>query len=296
MRVDVLPGLAFGDAYALGWEFSWPPPRPRWSDDPSLLRPVMRGGNACYSDDTEMALILARHLLLHGGVDQDGLARELAAGARLGDECRFYGSTTSFVLYRVREGVPWREASGETMSYGNGAAIRAPPVAVYFREAEAVVEAARLQAEVTHSHPLGVQGAQIVALAVYHALEGVPPEELPSRIVDDLALDKVYRDRLRAVEGLLGSTPLEAALKLGTGAAAPESVPSALLSAARAEGSVVKAVLSAICLGGDTDSIASMAASIVAAYSGVDAPRELLAAIEGYSEIEDISRRLAGEA
>ncbi len=297
MRVDVLPGLAFGDAYALGWEFSWPPPRPRWSDDSSLLKPVRRGGRACYSDDTEMALILARHLLGHGAVEQDALARELAAGARLGDECRFYGSTTSFVLYRVREGVPWRKASSETMSYGNGAAIRVPPVAVYFSDAGDILEAAKLQAEVTHSHPLGIQGAQIIALAVYYALEGTPPEEIPSRILgSSIALDKVYRDRIGAVDSLRKSTPFEAALKLGTGAAAPESVPAALLAAARSQGSVLRAVLSAICLGGDTDSIASMAASIVAAYNGVDVPRELLAAIEEYEEIEEIARKLAREA
>ncbi len=295
MLEHVLPALAFGDTYALGWEFSWPPPRPRWRSDLSLLKPVYRGGRACYSDDTEMALILTRHLLTHGHVDQDSLAVELARNAKLGDKCRFYGSTTSFVLHRVREGDSWRNVAPGVNSYGNGAAIRAPPVAVYYGDENQVLEEAKRQAEVTHSHPLGIQGAQIVALAVHLSGEGAPLEELPLRIAghSGLSLDKVYRDRLKAAAGLLDASPFEAALKLGTGAEAPESVPAALLCAARSGGSVVAATLCAICLGGDTDSIASMASSIVAAGHGLDAPRELLEKIEGFEEILEVSKRLA---
>jgi len=287
----VLLAAAFGDAYALGWEHVWPPPRPKWRSGRALLKPVYRGGAACYSDDTEMALILARHLVEHGGVVQDVLAAELAEGARLGDSCRFYGSSTSFVLHLVREGRDWRKASREANSYGNGAAIRVPPVPMYYADSEAVERAAKLQAEVTHSHRLGIEGAVIVALAIEEAAAGTPLEEIPAELAKR-GLAKVYQERLKAVSGLLDSSPFEVAAKLGTGAAAPESVPAALLCAARSRGSVMEAVTCAICLGGDTDSIASMAAAITAAGGRLDVSRELLEKIENYREIVEVSRRL----
>src|SRR5260221_4101343 len=52
-------------------------------------------------------------------------------------------------------------------SYGNGAAMRVAPVGLLFRDDRPRLwEQARLSALPTHVHPLGIEGAQILALAV----------------------------------------------------------------------------------------------------------------------------------
>ncbi len=51
-------------------------------------------------------------------------------------------------------------------SFGNGSAMRVSPVGFAFDTVEDVLRFAKRSAEVTHSHPEGVKGAQAVALGV----------------------------------------------------------------------------------------------------------------------------------
>src|SRR5688500_11382225 len=54
-------------------------------------------------------------------------------------------------------------------SFGNGAAMRVAPDGLFFRgDRQAVIEQARLSSVATHLHPLGIEGAQLLALAVAH--------------------------------------------------------------------------------------------------------------------------------
>src|SRR5207244_12204525 len=55
-------------------------------------------------------------------------------------------------------------------SFGNGAAMRVAPVGLLFRDRpDELWEQARLSALPTHTHPLGIEGAQLLAAAVAHA-------------------------------------------------------------------------------------------------------------------------------
>ena len=291
-RADVLLGVAFGDTYALGWEFSFPPPRAKWLSDVDSLKPVEQNHFYCYSDDTEMTLILAEHLLEHGGLDQDLFAAELASKVQLGSHCRFYGSTTTSVLMAVKSGRDWREASRSVNSYGNGAAIRVSPIPVFYSDFKDVLEYSLKQAEVTHSHPLGVEGAQIIALAIHYSLKGVEPADLPERILESRSWQDVYREKLSKISDLLDETPYQVFLDLGNDSRAQNSVPTALFCHVKSGGSVLGSVLCAISVGGDTDSIASMAAAISAAYGGLDVDENMLEKIEDYERIKEISTRL----
>lgn len=289
---DVLFGAAFGDVFALGWEFSWPPPRAKWLTDATQLKPVEKNGYYCYSDDTEMTLILAEHLVLHNGLDQDSFARELAEKAQLDNPCRYYGSTTTSVLAAVRSGAVWRNASKKVNSYGNGAAIRVSPIPMFYDSEEDVLVFAENQAEVTHSHRLGIQGAQIIALAIYLSSRGVDPFELPYKIIQAYSWDEVYVKKLEKIESLLGESPYRVYFELGNDARAQYSVPTAVYCHVRSQGDVVQSVLCSISVGGDTDSIASMAAAISAAYGGLEVPEDMLVKIENYDRIQDLSSRL----
>ena len=57
-------------------------------------------------------------------------------------------------------------------SFGNGASMRISPVGWYARSEEEVKELSRLVTEVTHNHPEGIKGAEVVAMCIYYARMG----------------------------------------------------------------------------------------------------------------------------
>ena len=68
----------------------------------------------------------------------------------------------------------WREKSHPYGSYGNGAAMRVSPIGLYALTLRDALEGAKISAEVSHSHPEGIKGAQAVAAAVWMANNGYP--------------------------------------------------------------------------------------------------------------------------
>ena len=57
-------------------------------------------------------------------------------------------------------------------SYGNGAAMRISPVGWYAQNEEEVKKYAKAVTEVTHNHPEGLKGAEVVAMCIYYARTG----------------------------------------------------------------------------------------------------------------------------
>jgi poly(ADP-ribose) glycohydrolase ARH3 len=158
--------------------------------------------------------------------------------------------------------------------------MRAAPVGLLFHgDLDRVAEEARLSALPTHLHPLGIEGAQLLALGV-------------ALLVRDGAFDRAaffgaLRDRCRSAE-YRGKLEQAAALadpgelsRLGNGIQALESVPTALACFASAPGDYGTAVARAILLGGDTDTIAAMAGALAGALAGVQGiPGNLLGRLE----------------
>lgn len=57
-------------------------------------------------------------------------------------------------------------------SFGNGSGMRVSPVAWANETLEEVEEYAKMSSNVTHSHPEGIKGAQVVAASVFLARRG----------------------------------------------------------------------------------------------------------------------------
>lgn len=140
-----------------------------------------------YSDDAAMSIWLTESLLACGGFDGADMARRFADGY-FAEPYRGYGGNIVHVFQRVSRGMDWRtaatiqfEGSG---SYGNGGAMRVAPVAVWaYPDMEETIRLARETAEVTDTHPIGVEGAVIQAVAAHHALAG---DFTPNRLLADL--------------------------------------------------------------------------------------------------------------
>jgi poly(ADP-ribose) glycohydrolase ARH3 len=165
-------------------------------------------------------------------------------------------------------------------SLGNGAAMRVAPVGLLFKDdLDRVWEEARLSALPTHVHPVGVEGAQVMALAVALAMRAEPFRrkaffgELRRRVRTD-----EFRWALKTASRL---TPGDTVSVLGNSLEAHRSVATAIACFALAPDSYGEAVGRALGLGNDTDTLAAMAGALSGAHLGLDAvPAPLVEKLE----------------
>lgn len=146
-------------------------------------------------------------------------------------------------------------------SYGNGSAMRVSSVGAIATSVDDCLELAAKSANVTHSHPEGIKGAQAVALAIYYSLEGKSKdfikEELERRFEYNLSRDydeiqKDYRFQVSCQKSV------------------PEAIIAFLISK-----DYESAVRYAVAYGGDADTQAAIAGSIAAAFYG-EIPENIL--------------------
>jgi len=226
-------GAIAGDIIGSRFEGQQGPPR-----DFTLFHPDCR-----FTDDSVCALAVVDALLGH---------RDFAASLRAFTRRhpnRGYGGM--FLRWAFSDVAP---AYG---SWGNGAPMRVAAVGWLARDPAEALELAAAQASVTHNHPDAVAGAQAVALAILLARSGMSRADLRQRLVKDFGYDLTPA---RALAG--GSFDVSAA---GT-------VPPALTAVLEAD-DWEAAVRTAVCLGGDTDTLACIAGSVAEAVHGL--PRDI---------------------
>jgi ADP-ribosylglycohydrolase len=246
-----------------------------------------RDGRKRWTDDTQMTFDLAASLTALGRVDQDDLARRFAHSYRWS---RGYGPGAAKILKRIRRGAHWTTASRAVHaqgSFGNGAAMRSVPIGLFFaaRGTDAIIQAARSAAAITHAHPQGQEGAVLIALvagllfnglsltAVWGALHAQP-------------WTPVYAEKLTLAEQWLNdNAPIEpkaVARRLGRAITAADSCPTAVYIALRHLSEPFTDLLDFTRrVGGDVDTIGAMAGGLWGTARGFGAlPREQLAQLE----------------
>lgn len=260
-----------------------------------LIEAVEDPPKLLYTDDTAMTFSVGESLLACDGFDGDDLARRFADEYRR-EPHRGYGAGVVTVFDRVDRGVPWADAAarqfGGTGSYGNGAAMRVTPATLFGHpDIERVVALAADTARVTHTHPVGIDGAVVQAIAIHLALADTEErgfiDELARRIRTDefrLGLESLTRALTRGDDEW-------AVLQLGHGVAADRSVLTALYCFLRSD-SFQQTVLRGLAAGGDTDTITSMAAAIAGARYGESAIPSQWHAVEGAGPLRNLANRL----
>lgn len=225
-----------------------------------------------YTDDTEMMIGVAESLIENKGFNGEDMALRFIENY---DPSRGYGPGSKEALRRITEGESWKEASKTLFrgkgSYGNGAAMRIAPVGIfYYDDADKLREIAYTSSHITHSHVLGKEGAVLQAFSIALAVRGTEKEAMMLELKDCVKTE-MYKEKLSKVESLLESgtevSKKEVISELGNGEAAFNSVPTALYSFLRAD-SFKDAVVYAVSLGGDTDTIGAMTGAISGAYYG----------------------------
>jgi ADP-ribosylglycohydrolase len=232
-----------------------------------------------FTDDTNMALSIYAMLRRYGAIDQDALAAHFA---RYYARERGYGAGARHLLKAIRAGQGWRSAAQQLFgggSYGNGGAMRSAPVGAYFAGAvPALLENARLAAEITHAHPEGIAGALAVALAAGAAvqLQGRPKPSRPDFIAGWLAqvpegAVQAGCERARDLPPGLSVAQVVAALGNGRQVTAQDTVPLVVYMAAEYLDDYEEALWQVLSAGGDTDTTAAMVGGIVVSYTGAAA-------------------------
>ena len=168
-------GLALGDAFGAPYE-GGVLERAAWA----LIG--KRNGRRRWTDDTQMTIDVIESLVACGGVDQDDLARRFARSYRWS---RGYGPGAAKVLKRIRRGQPWEAANSSVYrdgSFGNGGAMRAPAVGLFFSTdgEEELVEAASASAA---PQEVAAELGNVIA-AIWGAVRGL--DALPQSRVEQL--------------------------------------------------------------------------------------------------------------
>ena len=254
-----------------------------------------------YTDDTHMAIGVAESLIRCQGFNGRDMAETFASNYER-EPYRGYGPGPPYIFRMVRAGVPWDEAAKKLYrggSYGNGSAMRIAPVGVFYRDKpEMLVDVDHKSSQITHTHKLGREGAALQAGAIALAAnlepgQGLDQNDFLTRLADYVE-DEVYRGKLRKIGEILGEPDkARAVAELGNGIEAFTSVPAAIYSFLSWPNSFSDAVLNAISLGGDTDTIGAMTGAIAGAYLGAGSiPSRWLDRLENRHYLEELGEGL----
>lgn len=255
-----------------------------------------------YTDDTAMTKSVAKFLIEDSTKNYTNLAKYFV-NEYFKEPQRGYGQNVVEVFHKLKNSKfadinkPASEQFWGSGSYGNGGAMRIAPIALfYFDNFNKMLEVAENCTKITHTNLLGVNGALLQGVAIHQSFHQAKNSSLD---INDFCLNLIsimkeiekvnenddpessaFTDKLHMVIKLLkkGNVESEEVIQiLGNGISAYESVPTAIYCFLKAQNEIPhvtsdnifrRTIQYAITLGGDTDTIASMAGAIAGAYVG----------------------------
>ncbi len=232
-----------------------------------------------YTDDTHMMIGVAESLIAREGFDGEHMASRFIYNFNR-EPFRGYGPGPPRIFALIESGEAWNRASAMLYpggSYGNGSAMRVAPVGLlYHDKPEKLKDVACQSSQITHAHILGREGAALQAYAVSLATTSEPSvaldrEDFLAKLIDSVS-EEVYHEKLKKMSSLLRRPDKKRVIaELGNGIEAFTAVPASIFSFLCFPDSFEEAVLYAIGLGGDTDTIGAMTGAISGARLGLDA-------------------------
>ena len=257
-------------------------------------------GGERYTDDTAMTIGIAESLIENRGFDEQHMV-QVFNGNYDAEPWRGYGPGPPAIFEMVKSGLGWKEAAERLYqggSYGNGSAMRVAPIGLFYYDDPAKLKQMSFRSSrITHTHPLGTEGAALQACAVALAVATEPARPDKRHFLKklrDFARADIYQSRLTSIEMLLQEKPskTEAIRELGNTVEAFSSVPISIYSFLAHSG-FRAAVDYALSLGGDRDTITAMTGAIAGACYGIEnVPKEWTDTLENREYIERLAREL----
>ena len=244
------------------------------------------------TDDTERTIAVARAIIRTGQVDHTTVGRELLACRK----CVHPGIQSLWEFHQA--GDPARVADRHE---GCGAAIRIAPVGILYRSNRLteLVSAAREASIPTHGGSLAIAAAAATAAAVSAAIDGLPSEDIIEAAQRAAAMDehKMFSNAVRTVhrdlQQLRELQPAELAARCFPNS--PLTIVPLALALGTITDSAEQAILLAANVGGDSDSVASIAGGIAAARRPDTLPVEWYEAVEAVNahDLGSLARALS---
>lgn len=232
--------MAIGDAYGAAFEFMGDDFIARENDLSGYRRNPETGlGEGRYTDDTQMTVAVAEHILSGAPFSREALAERFVTVFKR-DERHGYSKRLFGTLQDVADGRAFLEAIAP-ISDRSGAAMRVSPIGL-LSDLGRVLDLASLQASITHDTPGGRMSACAVAAMVHYLAHRRGPR----------------RDLGRFVEAHVGGYAWSQAWS-GRVDMAGLSCAHAALSLVERSDSLSDVLKGAVALGGDTDTVAAIA-------------------------------------
>ncbi len=210
------------------------------------------------TDDSEMALMLARSIVEHGGFQVEEVRKAYI----------YWLKSVPFDVGRtVGMGL---SGQPNPQSQANGALMRISPMGIFGASfpLRTVAQWAAQDARITHPHPVCQQVNQLYVMAVAHAVRvGCTPEELYDLIIEwahELQADESIHE---VIEYAASSPPADFMHLQGWVLIAFQNALYRLTHSATPE----EAIVDTIMCGGDTDTNAAICGALVGAVHGLDA-------------------------
>jgi len=254
-----------------------------------------------YTDDTHMMVGVAESLVRTGGFDGEDMARTFMENYER-EPFRGYGVGPPRIFRGIKAGGAWDEVAQGLYgggSYGNGSAMRVAPIGVFYHNNPTLLtEVAYKSSQITHAHKLGKEGAALQAYAIALVTNLEPREafdqsDFLAKLIGYVS-GAIYKEKLSRIPALLRQPDKsKIIMELGNGIEAFNSVPTAIYSFLTQPDSFAPAVLHAVSLGGDTDTIGAMAGAISGAYLGIESiPDSWRNKLENRRYIEELAQKL----
>ncbi|MGB7788718.1 ADP-ribosylglycohydrolase family protein [Methanoregula sp.] len=279
-HVGSLVALAIGDA--LGAPFEGSPQPEAWVAE-------MRSGGRHFrkkgkvTDDTLQAIAVAESLADYRGFDPDDLVMRLIAGYRL--RPAWFGPTSSAFFDLVESGTLPHQAAllvhkRRGSSRSNGSVMRGFPLGIFYSAPE-VYDVSLTCSRLTHFDPVGGHCSAFLNVMVSDLCRGIS-RPAAFRHARSLCTDPEVRTVLGNYRQYTIVPGLDAV-----------ECSHAALSCFMESRSLEHALLLAINLGGDTDTVGACTGALAGAYWGVDAiPVRWSREVEGYDGLVELAERV----
>ncbi|MBE2254478.1 MAG: ADP-ribosylglycohydrolase family protein [Myxococcus sp.] len=224
------------------------------------------------TDDTELALCLARSLAAQGRYDEDDAAGRYLAWC-LGGPPDCGGTTRRAFGAAVKPGGAVAQtvrARASRDSQANGALMRVSPLAVFgcALEPEALARLAAADATLSHPHPVCVAANEVFCFAIAHALRtGATGVEVFEATLTWARATPSCAEALPTLEDARRELPRDAFASMGWVRHALQAAFHQLLHARDFE----QALVEVVGLGGDTDTNGCIAGALLGSVLGADA-------------------------
>jgi ADP-ribosyl-[dinitrogen reductase] hydrolase len=283
--------LATGDALGAPVEFSF---RDRFPE----VREMMSGGKfnlpaGGWTDDTAMALCLAQSLLAHPEVDAfDLLTRfwewaETGKNSSTGQALGFGQNTLHSLMHFQRTGALKAE-SRQRRSDGNGSIMRLGPLPiVYVHSMTKAQERSRFQSYTTHASDIAADACELLTILLCRLMQGRSFDEALAEGLKNA--DGWHKDIANIAAGSWRGKSREAIMSTGYTAYTLE----AACWAVGTTDSFEEALVRAVNLGFDADTVAAVTGQIAGALYGKSAiPERWLCSLAQQALLEDTTQAL----